>query len=262
MTSADSHGHASEGSTKDLHQLVRSQMQTLPLDGCDEQQKQALSFLRKIPVDDRYLQLHAQPSAESMPILSLPLRSPSTRLQGDLSQDHFDLGDQKENLSQKLFGDDPNFHVLSQPLRQKIPLGAQRCVLGRLSIHHFPIGVISIALTQTLAMGNNTKDHEEDWSYVFDFCLYPPSWIANRAVTLSLTASSTFGHAPSISWSLKQAYYNSNPSLVDCLQSADIPGLRRLFAEGAARPSDQIAPWGNSLLHVLHPLYVKYASDG
>lgn len=243
----------SDSSTKNLHQLVGNEMRNLHLDGCDEQQQQTLSFLRNIPVDGNSLQLQVQTLQEPTPISHDSLYLPSGRPKGKNTQKGSSLSGQRGNVSQELSGDDSNYDNLSRSLRRKIPFGAKQCVLGRLSVHHFPIGVVSIAVTQKLTLDNTTKKHQENWSYLFDFNLYPPSWIASRAITLSLSASSALGVAPSINWSLKQAYYNSNPSLAICLQNADIPGLRRLFAEGEARPSDQLAPWGNSLLHVTFP---------
>ena len=126
-------------------------------------------------------------------------------------------------------------------------------MLGRLSIHHFPVGVLSVGVTQNSTLDNTMKFHQKTWSYMFQFRLSPSSSIASRVIMISLSAGGAFGHASSISWSLKQAYYNSNPSLTSYLQKSDIAGLRRLFAEGEGRPSDQLAPRGNSLLHVIHP---------
>ena len=130
------------------------------MDGCDEHQRQALSFLRNIPIGGNSLQLHAQPSAESSTVSSIP-DLPLRRSQEEDSQNELGLHYQEAELSQELFGTDSNYLDLSKSLRRRIPLKAKKCVLGRLSVHHFPIGVITIAVTQITTMEKTQKAHQK-----------------------------------------------------------------------------------------------------
>ena len=56
-------GSSSRYDTGTLHELVRKQMRTLLVDGCNNEQKLALNFLRNIPINPESLRLETQSSS-------------------------------------------------------------------------------------------------------------------------------------------------------------------------------------------------------
>lgn len=158
-------------------------------------------------------------------------------------------------------------HIETQPSTEtdlgfRVPLGSfksrrwplpRQTVAGTLYIHHFPIGFLHVRESRKRAKYNNSNSASNGWSYAIEFSLFPPSWIASSVIQISIAIDAAQHRAPLIDWTIDQECYNNNPSLITCVASSDIVGLQNLFAEGEARPTDLVAPWGNSLLHVIAP---------
>ena len=238
----------SQNSVENLHQRVSQEIRKLTSNGCDKEQQRALSFLRNLPINRDCLRLErASASEHSCSALESCNPAPELR-QWETRNKLYHPSDQEKENPQYL----RNHGQFASP-QCRPPNKPKRCVLGRLLIHKLPIGVLSVRVSESVTRQKQPTKGRKDWSYAIEFSLYPHTWLASRVITLSMTASSTFGDATSFSWNLKQAHYNSSQQLSSYLQNADIPGLQRLFMEGDARPTDLLAPWGYSLLHVSNP---------
>lgn len=130
---------------------------------------------------------------------------------------------------------------------------AKQTVAGTLYIHHFPIGFLHVRETRKRTRYNNRNSAGNDWSYAIGFSLFPPSWISSSVIQISIAMHAADHRAPLIDWTINKESYNNNSSLITCMEGSDILGLQNLFAQGEARPTDVVAPWGDSLLHVHDP---------
>lgn len=125
-------------------------------------------------------------------------------------------------------------------------------VSWQVAVHKFPIGVLTV-FTRNASISNEQRgpnSSREQTSWSLTLTLFPARWIAQRALRLSIASIFPVFGAPSLTWSLDQAAFNDDPQLLSCLKYCDVDALVELFQSGRARPTDIIAPWGNSLLHV------------
>ena len=150
-----------------------------------------------------------------------------------------------------------------------MPFTSQRALKRRLkqppsvswqvAVHRFPIGVLTIFTRDTSISneqeGPKSRSQQKSWSMTVT--LFPVRWIAQRALQLSIVSRFPSFGAPSLTWSLDQAAYNDDSQLLRCLKYCDVDGLIALFQSTRARPTDIIAPWGNSLLHVCYLIQLK-----
>ncbi|KAL8917761.1 MAG: hypothetical protein Q9172_005698 [Xanthocarpia lactea] len=236
---------------KTVHQSVRHKLANLSLRGCNDEQQHALKFLQNTPFRCESLRVDQASTARYDPY-STKLESLTTEIEAnhhDSGSHHFDESNNLD-MVQLLNG----FHQPKYP-RQFQRSKSKQCVLGRLLIHHLPLGILSVAVTERSTTDTSAAKSRNDWA--IELSLFPQSWLANRVIKLSITASNAVGEAPSVSWSLTHTQYNSNPELVSCLQNADVDGLQRLFTQGDAKPSDCMAPRGHTLLHAS---IINYAS--
>ena len=235
---------------QDLPQRIRQEIKVLGSGGGNDEQKRALGFLQSMPLTDENLCLRQWPAQkERMNYRGIQDWGPS-----DVHRIK-DMEDGSPVIQR--FGTPPNPIIQHEPRsRAKLPsrketLDGERCILGQLSVYNIPIGLLTVGTTSRMRALPNPGKAYSNWSYDIEFSLFPPTWIANRVVTFSMSSRSTFGGAPSLNWNIRQTAYNSSPLLATSLKGADIPALQRLFWEGEARPTDCLAPWGNSLLHVI-----------
>lgn len=197
----------------DGYRRIQQELRMTKPDECTEEYQLALNCLQRIPINESGLHIETKPSTET------------------------DL------VSRVLPG------LLENP---RWPLVGQT-VAGTLYVHHFPIGFLHVRETRERTTYNNRNSPCNGWSYAIDFSLFPPSWIASSIIRISIAMHAALHRAPIIDWTINQEYCNNNSSLITCMESSDIFGLRKLFAEGEARPTDVVAPWGDSLLHVYDP---------
>lgn len=182
-------------------------------DGCTKDHQLALNCLQSIPLSKNGLHIETKPSTET----GLGSRVPPSPFQSS-----------------------------------RWPL-AKQTVAGMLYIHHFPIGFLHVRETRKRTTYNNRNSAGNGWSYAIDFSLFPPPWISSSVIQISIAMHAAHHRAPLIDWTINIESYNNNLSLITCMEGSDILGLQNLFAQGEARPTDVIAPWGDSLLHVHIP---------
>ncbi|TKA78351.1 hypothetical protein B0A49_01233 [Cryomyces minteri] len=230
-----------------IERRVTQKLLEIDTKDCDGGQQLALSYLRGIPRSESSLQVyHAteRGRVEHHPRTQLALLGADL---GDLISSHTGL-EQRGACSwpsQVAYEE----KMLSVPLRSHRKVRLPRGSSWQLSMHQFPIGMLTIA-TSSAEGEQDSADHEEKigfWS--IKLSLYPASWIANRVVQLSFDLYGCKIGAPSFTWNLKQSAYNQDPDLLQCLHSGNVSGLRKLFKDKRARATDVVAPWGNSLLH-------------
>lgn len=199
----------------DWSRRIQQEFRITKPDGCTKEHQLALNCLQSIPISENGLHIHieTQPSTET------------------------DLG----------------FRLPLSPFKSRRWPLARQTVAGTLCVHHFPIGFLHVRETRKRTTYNNSNSASIGWSYAIEFSLFPPSWIASNVIQISIAIDAAQHRAPLIDWNVNQECYNNNPSLITCMASSDIVGLQNLFAEGKARPTDLVAPWGNSLLHVIAP---------
>lgn len=240
----DKEEHSPQSSAETIHQSVCHKIANMSPDGCNDEQRRALRFLQHMPIRRESIRLE-QSSTANYNSFGPKLENLPT----DSETDDHDSGGQQVDESTNL-GMTQLLNGYHHPkhLRHSHRSKSKQCVLGRLLIHRLPVGILSVAVTERSTTETSAAKSRNDWA--IELSLFPHSWLASRVIKLSMTASNAVGEAPSVSWSLKQTHYNSNPELVSCLQNADVDGLQRLFVQGAARPSDCMAPWGHTLLHV------------
>lgn len=235
-----------------LVRRVRRQMMALSCKGCNKDEQLAIKFLHDMSASSESLRLETQSSLIPVSNLhELPdlRREPS---QNETVIHRTNLNNHNTNVPQELGSNKEAIHP-SLPFATRpnaYPTRTLR-VLGRLSIYHFPVGVLTIGVTKKMTTAQDpARKKSNTYSYAIEVFLYPAWWIANGVILFSVSVSTAVGGGHSMGWKFKQEYYNDNPSLVRCLAQADLSGLQQLFAKGLARPTDRLAPWANSLLHV------------
>lgn len=230
---------------------IQRELCVMKLDECTREHELALNYLRSMPMSGKVLRIRTNPSRDMVNnsegfSQSLQEFSGNTKASNGHKKPSHDLVPAQFSSTEK------SVDLLAPPFHLTRP-GLQS-IVGTLCIHHFPIGFLHIKEMKKRTTYNNRTSARNDWSYSIEFSLFPSSWIANRIIRISLAMHGGHNRAPSIGLALKQACYNDSPLLVNCMHSGDISGLKRLFAEGEARPTDFVAPWGDSLLHVNDPL--------
>lgn len=229
---------------------IQRELRVMKLDECSEEHELALNCLQSIPMSENVLRIETNPSTVRVQnperfSRSLQEFSGNTQASNRDKQPSHDLVPAQFSSKEKFMDS------WATPLHLKRP-GLQS-IVGTLSVYHFPIGFLHVKETKTRTTYHNSISARKDWSYAIEFSLFPSSWIANGIIRLSLAMHGGHNRAPSINLALKQACYNNSPSLISCMRGGDVLGLQKLFEEGEARPTDVVAPWGESLLHVNDP---------
>lgn len=232
----------------DFLRHIQRELHVMKLDECTEEHELALNYLQSIPIRENVLRIETRPSAATVKdperlsrSLQQELSMNAQAYNRDKQPSHDLVPAQFSSTENSLDSWAPPSHLKRSGLQSKV---------GTLSIHHFPIGFLHVKEMGKRTAYKNSTSARNDWSYAIEFSLFPSSWIANRVIRISLAMHSGHNRPPSIDLALKQACYNDSPLLVNCVRSGDIPGLQKLFGEGEARPTDVVAPWGDSLLHV------------
>lgn len=231
----------------DFLRHIQRELHVMKLDECTEEHELALNYLQSIPIRENVLRIETKPSAamvKNPERLSRSLQEFSMNAQAYNGDNQPRVPAQFSSTENRLDSWAPPSHLKRSGLQS---------IVGTLSIHHFPIGFLHVKEMEKRTAYKNSTSTRNDWSYAMEFSLFPSSWIANRVIRISLAMHSGHNRPPSIDLALKQACYNDSPLLVNCVRSGDITGLQKLFGEGEARPTDVVAPWGDSLLHVNDP---------
>ena len=238
------------GQPADLVHAISQQIQTLPTDKCNLQQESALRLLQSLPLNQSSLSMTLQQKD-----LSEPSQTPRTSYKPCLK-----LRSVESSHEMSTYGVRSNDRQNSQDLLQpwaktrapNTPQSATRSVTEywKLAIYKFPLGKMTVRkISQRMEQKACRKQNHQS-SIAITFTLYPAPWIANKIIKLGFSLRKSRRESSSISWSLGSCSYNQNPMLVNCLHNGDISRLKSLFASGEAKPTDILAPWGNSFLHV------------
>lgn len=229
---------------------IQRELRVMKLDECTKEHKLALNCLQSIPISKNVLRIETKPSTA---MVNNPERL-SRSLQefsGNLQASNRDKQPSNDLVPAQFSSTENRLDSWASPFHLK--RSGLQSMVGTLSIYHFPIGFLHVKETRKRTTYNNSTSARDDWSYTIVFSLFPSSWIANRIIWVSFAMHGGHNRSPSIDLALKQACYNDSPLLVDCVRSGNISGLQKLFGAGEARPTDVVAPWGNSLLHVNDP---------
>lgn len=114
------------------------------------------------------------------------------------------------------------------------------------SIYRFPIGVLSIRKSRKVYIRSfDDKTYEEEIS----FTLQPPRWLTNRIVEVMFLLKTGELETTSFKGNLASSTWNDNATLARYVAGCNVTGMKRLFKEKKARPTD-VLPSGRSLLHV------------
>lgn len=234
----------------DWPRRIQQELRVMKLDGWTEEHQLALNCLQSIPISENVLRIETMPST-AMVKNPEQFPQPLQKFSGNAQASDCDNQPSHDLVPAQFSPKEKPMDSRVSPFHLKMP-GFQT-IVGTLSIYNFPIGFLHVKEIKKRTTYNNSTSARNDWSYAIEFSLFPSSWIANRIIRISLAIHGGHNRAPSIDLALKQACYNNNPSLISCVRSGDILDLQKLFEEGEARPADVIAPWGDSLLHVLDP---------
>lgn len=228
----------------DWPRRIQRELRMMKLDDCTEEDQLALSCLQSIPISENVFRIETK---HSTPMLKNPGQFSQSlqALDVDNQPSHDFVTAQFSSTDKAMDSWAPPFHLKGPDLQT---------IVGTLSMYNLPIGFLQVKEMKKRTTYDNSTSARNDWSYAIEFSLFPSSWISKRIIRLSLAMNGGLNRAPSINFALKQACYNDNPSLIRYMHSGDIPGLQKLFEEGEARPTDVVAPWGDSLLHVHGPL--------
>ncbi len=234
----------------DLAYAISQHIQTLQMDECNMQQESALRLLQSLPLNQSSLSLTLQQKD-----LSEPFKNPRTSCKPYLK-----LRSMESSHELSTYGFRPNNRQTSQDSFQpwaktrgpNRPQRAARSVTEywNLAIYNFTVGIMTVRKISQRMEQKDCRKQDHRTSSAVTFTLYPAPWIANKIIELGFRLRNSRRESPSISWSLGSRSYNQNPMLVDCLHNGDICRLKGLFTSGEARPTDILAPWGNSFLHV------------
>ena len=250
QTSGDRPEDRPEDRPADLACATSQQIQTLPTDQCNLQQESALRLLRFLPMNHSVLSMTPQQKD-----LSEPSTNPRTSCK-PYSKPR-SAGSSHEIST---YDDSSKNGQTSQDLLQpwgtargsKRPQKATRSVTEswNLAIYNLTVGTMTVRKISQRTEQTPCRKQDHRTSSAVTFTLYPAPWIANKIIELGFGLRNSQCGSPSISLSLGSRSYNQNPLLIDCLHNGDISGLETLFANGEAKPTDILAPWGNTFLHV------------
>lgn len=93
----------------------------------------------------------------------------------------------------------------------------------------------------------NIPNEEESWK-ILDLMISMP-WLSSRVLKATFRSGGT-QVIPGFTYHISMPVFNSNPDLLDASRRCDVKKLRVLFARKQAHPTDLLAPFGKSLLHV------------
>ena len=234
----------------DLAYAISQQIQTLPMDERNLQQEPALRLFQSLPLNQSSLSMTLQQKD-----LSEPFQNPRWSCKPYLK-----LRSTESSHEMSTYGIRSNNRQTSQDLLQpwaetrgpKRPQRAARSVTEywNVAVYNFTVGTMTVRKISQRMEQKACRKQDHRTSSAVTFTLYPAPWIANKIIELGFGLRNSRRESPSISWNLGSRSYNQNPMLVNCLRNGDISRLKSLFTSGEAKPTDILAPWGNSFLHV------------
>lgn len=238
------------GQPADLVHAISHQIQTLSMDKCNLQQESALRLLQSLPLDQTSLSI-----AIRQKDLLESSQNPRTSYKSNLKLRSMESGHEmptNDVCSNNRQTSQDSYQPWANTRGPKRPQRATRSVTERwdLAIYKFPLGRMTVRKISQRMEDKACRRQNHQSSIAINFTLYPAPWIANRIIELGFGLRNSRPESSSISWGLRSCSYNQNPMLVNCLSKGDVPTLKSLFASGAAKPTDVLAPWGNSFLHV------------
>lgn len=238
------------GQPADLVRAISQEIQTLPMDRCNLQQESALRLLQSLPLDQSSLSatIRQKDLSESSQNLRTSYKS-NLKLQSMESGHEMPMYDVRSGYGQT---SQDSYQPWAKTRGPKRPQRATRSVTEcwDLVIYKFPLGRMTVRKISQRMEHKACRRQNHQSSVAITFALYPAPWIANKIIELGFVLRNSRPESSSISWSLRSCSYNQNPMLVNCLHNGDISTLKGLFASGEAKPTDILAPWGNSFLHV------------
>ena len=237
------------GQPADLVHAISQQIQTLPMDKCNLQQESALRLLQSLPVNQSSLSMTLQQKDLSEPFQKPRPSKPYLKLRSTESSHEMSTYGVRSNTRQT---SQDLFQPCAETTGPKRPQRATRSVTEywNLAIHKFTLGRMTVKKISQRMEQKACRRQNHQSSIAITFTLYPAPWIANKIIELGFGLRNSRSESSSISWSLGSCSYNQNPMLLNCLHNGDLSRLKSLFASGEAKPTDILAPWGNSCLHV------------
>ena len=232
------------GQPADLVHAISQQIQNLSMNKCNPQQESALRLLQSLPLNQNSLSMTLQQKGSPEPFQDsrMPYK-PYSKPKSIESSHETSTHGVRSNTRETPQNSFQSWAKIRGPRAQ----WASESVTENwdLAIHKFPLGRMTVRKTSQRMRKKACRKQDHRSSLALTFTLYPAPWIANKIIELSLRRESS-----SISCGLETCSYNQDPMLAKCLRNGDIPGLKILFASGKAKPTDILAPWGNSFLHV------------
>lgn len=148
-------GSSSRYDTGTLHQRVRKQIRTLLVDGCNNEQKLALNFLRNIPINPESIRLQTQSSSTHVANPMVPsifyLSASESRWKHSRGQECHGSWSLRTRRTLPVCKISRNLYR-PKSLR----------VYSRLLIHPFPIGVLSVSVTEKTTTRSSAKKDNDD----------------------------------------------------------------------------------------------------
>ena len=143
-------------------------------------------------------------------------------------------------------------HVTFEPVGNTVRLSTPRArdsntitVFWKYSSYRMPIGSLVIALSKSRRGKGSARSTPQVYtksSIAIQFV--PPRWLSRVAINYSMKLSFD---SISDQWrwgaTLNPLTVNYNPFFINAVESLDVEGLRRSFAEGLARPTDFLDRW-------------------
>jgi hypothetical protein len=95
-------------------------------------------------------------------------------------------------------------------------------------------GLLNIASTMDMAWRSNSGRYGETDAGIpplyIEFSFLPPSWVSDTFISIVMGSS--------MKVIMNRVQVNQNPALLKCLKACDIEGLKGLFSQGKAKPTD------------------------
>ena len=144
------------------------------------------------------------------------------------------------------FGTNGNSVHLPTPRTRGSNTITETFIFWKYSSYRMPIGRLEIRLKesrQKKTSGRSTTQVCTESAIAIEFV--PPQWLSRVAINYSMMLSCDL---ISDQWrwgaTLNPLTVNYNPFFINAVESVDVEGVRRSFAEGLARPTDFLLKWG------------------
>ena len=116
---------------------------------------------------------------------------------------------------------------------------AENTVFWKYSSYRLPIGLLKIHLQQCKSSTRSVTQVRTEPAIAIDSL--PPRWLSRVAINYSMKLyHDLIRHQWRLGETLNPLTINYNPFFINAVQSLDVEGVRRSFAEGLARPTDYL----------------------